>query len=261
MDTPSLFKQGDLAGLHAQVAEEIRKNPQEAASRALFVQILCMEGEWERANRQADALLKLSPASAMFCTTISQLIRAERSRESVFSGQTAPLWVGAPPAWSSSLAEALSACAAGEKAKGASATAAILDALPVIPVTLSNGTRPWLLDGDARLAGVLELITGDTYRLVEQASVQSLEIAAPTHPVELLWPHVRLQLRHGETLIGRMPGRYPLSGKRPDAQLLMMRSTSWEECDGGQYLGSGQRCWNTDEGLIPMLSEPHLLFG
>lgn len=260
MDTKVLFEQGDLGGLHAQVAQEIRRNPQDAAPRALFAQILCMEGEWERAAAQADALLKLNPASAMFCTTLSQLIRAERSRESVLSGKAAAAWAGDAPAWSGAFGKALGAYAAGDTATGAAATAQVLDALPVIPARWESGHSPWLIDGDARLAGVLELITGGTYRLLEQATVHSLEIASPTHPVELLWPHVRLQLRSGETLIGRMPGRYPLVGGRPDAGQLMMRSTTWTTCGEGLYLGRGQRCWNTEDGLLPMLNERKLHF-
>lgn len=260
MDTKTLFKQGDLSGLHAQVAQEIRRNPQDAASRALFVQLLCMEGEWQRAAAQADALMKLNPASALFCTTLSQLIRAELSREAVFCGKAVPGWVGEPPAWSGLLCDAFTAYAGGDAAAGAAATTQILDALPLIPVTHSQGRSPWLLDGDARLAGVLELITGDAYRLVEQASVRSLEVAAPTHPVELLWPHVRLQLRSGEPLVGRMPGRYPLAGERPDSELLMLRSTTWASCGDGLYLGCGQRCWSTEDGLLPLLNEQHLLF-
>lgn len=262
MDTKLLFSSANLAGLHDQVAQDIRSNPQDFASRALFVQILCFEGAWERAEKQADALLKLDPPSALFCTSVSQLLRAENKREAVLSGQAPAAWGCSPPVWAPLHSTALSAYAAGDLEKGATHTMQILDALPAIPVDPGNGsTQPWLLDGDARLAGVMELITNDTYHLIDQAQVQSLELAAPTHPIELLWPHIRITLRNGSPLIGRMPGRYPLTPGEQDATLLMMRSTAWIPCGNhGLYLGSGQRCWNTETGLTPMLHTAKLLF-
>lgn len=263
MDTQELFQNADLDGLHGRVAQEIRQNPQDASTRALFVQILCLEGAWERADKQAEALMKLVPSSAMFCRTVSQLIKAEQQRESVLRGDASPAWVGSAPEWSQDLAAGMAACTRGELQTGADALGRVLDALPAIPVTLSSGSEPWILDGDSRFAGVLELITGESYRLVEQASVEALDVAAPTHPVELLWPHVRLALRNGETLIGRMPGRYPLVTQptQPDARLLMMRATSWTDCGNGIYLGEGQRCWNTEGGPLPLLAEASLRWG
>lgn len=263
MDTQELFQRADLSGLHNEVAQQIRQNPQDASSRALFVQILCLEGAWERADKQADALMKLSPSSARFCSTVSQLIRAEQRRESVLRGEALPVWAGSVPSWGESLTAGMAACTRGDLKAGAEAIERVLEALPVVPVTLSGRSEPWLLDGDARFSGVLELITGGEYRLVEQATVQELEIAAPTHPIELLWPHVRLSLRSGEILIGRMPGRYPLTAQTSsaDAQLLLMRSTAWTDCDNGLYLGEGQRCWNAESGTIPLLTEPVLRWG
>ncbi len=260
MNIEQLYSAGDLRGLHQASAAQVAAAPTDAAARALFVQVLCMECEWDRAAQQADALLKLNPASAMFCTTLSGLIAAEKQRESYFAGQSRPDWVGAPPTYAEKLAQAAAAFTAGETASAAAACMEVLDVLPSIGVTLTDGThREWLLDGDARLSGVLECICDGQYKLVEQAEVQSVEVAPPTHPVEVVWPHVRLRFRGGEVVVGRMPGRYPCGGKGDD-QLLMAKETEWQECADGLYLGRGQRCWNSSDGLHPIFTEKSLSF-
>ncbi len=260
MDIEQLYSAGDIEGLHRETAAQVAAAPTDAAVRALFVQVLCMECEWERAARQADALLKLNPASAMFCTTLTGLIAAEKQRESYFAGQSRPDWVGAPPTYAEKLAQATAAFAVGDAVSGAASCMEILDGLPSIGVTLTDGThREWLLDGDARLSGVLECICDGQYKLVEQALVQSVEIAPPTHPVEVVWPHVRLRFRGGEVLVGRMPGRYPHGGES-DGQLLMAKETEWQEFADGLYVGRGQRCWNSDDGLHPIFAEKSLRF-
>ena len=260
MNIEQLYSAGDLQGLHRAAAAQVAAAPTDAAARALFVQALCMECEWERAAQQADALLKLNPASAMFCTTIKELIAAEKQRESYFAGKSRPDWVGAPPTYAEKLAQAVAAFAAGETDSAAAACMEALDVLPSIGVTLTDGThREWLLDGDIRLSGTLECICDGQYKLVDQAAVQSLEVAAPTHPVEVVWPHVRLRFRGGEIVVGRMPGRYPYGGES-DGKLLMAKETEWQECADGIYTGRGQRCWNSDDGLHPIFTEKTLKF-
>lgn len=260
MDTKTLFAQGNLTALHEQVAADIRQNPGDAASRALFAQVLCLEGEWERADKQADALMRLHPASAVFCSALSCLIRAEHRREAMFRADELPTWFGEKPEWADLFAEALAAYARKGTQAGAEVSARLMDALPVTSGVLSHGSGRWILDGDARLAGVLELIVGDTYGVLDLSIVRSMELAPPTHPIELLWAHVRLQLKNGEVMVGRMPGRYPAVNDRLDSELLMMRSSAWTECGAELYIGSGQRCWSTPEGLFPMLQEPLIRF-
>lgn len=262
MTTQELFAAGKLEALHKQAAQEIRTAPRSAEARALFIQILCLECDWDRAETQANALLQLSPATALFCTTVSQLISAERTRGRVLSGEIGGEWVGIPPAWAPELQAARAAIATGNSAAAETAATAVLDALPAIPVSTSGSTCDWLIDGDLRLAGVVEFIKGDSYKQIPQQDIATLEIAAPTHPVEIVWPHVRITLRSGESLVGRMPGRYPMPTGCADAGLLMARNTEWQECgSAGLYTGLGLRCWNSADGLLPLFTQGRLSFG
>lgn len=261
MTPQELFAQADLAGLHSQVATEIRTNPQLAEPRALFVQVLCLEGEWERAAAQADALLKLSPASALFCTTITRLIEAEQAREQVFAGTRAPEWSGAQPAYAADVCAALRAYGSGDTAAATAATLRVMDALEPAAATLDgDAPQPWLIDADARLTGVVEYLKDGHYCLVAQSDIKSMELAAPSHPVELLWPHVSITLRNGEVLVGRTTGRYPLTGTAKEPKLLMMQESAWLETADNLYQGSGQHCWATEEGVVPLLTVSRITF-
>lgn len=261
MSPQELFAKADLAGLHSQVVSEIRNNPQQAEPRALFVQVLCLEGEWERAAAQADALLKLNPASALFCTTVTRLIEAEQLREQVFAGKRAPEWSGAQPAYAADVCAALQAYGCGNTAAAAEATRRVMDALEPAAATLDGAApQPWLIDADARLTGVVEYLKDGHYCLVAQSEIKSIELAAPSHPVELLWPHVRICLRSGEVLVGRTTGRYPLVGAAKEPALQMMKESAWQEAAENLYLGSGQHCWATEEGVVPLLTVSRLVF-
>lgn len=260
MTPQELFAQADLAGLHSRVAAEIRTNPQLAEPRALFVQVLCLEGEWERATAQADALLKLSPASALFCTTIARLIEAEQTREQVFAGTRAPEWSGTQPAYAADVCSALHAYGSGDTAAAAAATLRVMDALVPAEACVDGATHPWVIDADARLAGVVEYLKDGHYCLVAQSEIKSMEIAVPSHPVELLWPHVRITLRNGEVLVGRTTGRYPLTPAAKEPKLLMMQESAWQEVAENLYLGSGQHCLATPESELPLLTLARLTF-
>lgn len=258
----SLFRDGKLEELHRAVAADVRQNPQDASARALMVQVLCCEGAWERAATQAAALMKLDPGSALFCTSVQDAAAAEQERERVLSGRTAPCWLGEAPAYADAWRRAAAHYAAGRFAEAAAETEAVLDALPCIPVALSGGVHaPWLLDGDARFAGVMEWMRGGRYHLVALPQVASVELPAPRLPVEAVWVHARITLRDGSSHIGRMPARYPFTPGQESPENLLARSTEWQEVTPGFCLGRGLRGWDTPEGIIPLFSEHMLRFG
>lgn len=90
MNAAELFSAGDLASAIKQCAEEVKIQPSSASKRALFVELLCFDGDFERADKQLTALASLDISAAVTVGTWRQLIRAAQARRDVFENGAIP---------------------------------------------------------------------------------------------------------------------------------------------------------------------------
>lgn len=257
MTLEELFQHAEPQQLHEHIVSQLKDKPGDLSLRSLFVQVLCLEGEWERALKQTDALMKLHPETAIFCCTTTELIHAEQLREHIFAGNGQPLFFGSPEPWISPMLKALPLYAKGQTALATALSRQALDAMPEMPANINGDTHvPWILDGDARLGGVLEIMMRDHYYWLELSKISSLQLAQPSHPIEVCWMQARLTMRTGEIHTVRMPSRYPFATPHQEEEpaLLMAKETSWEETTDSLWLGQGLRGWATPETVIPMMN-------
>jgi len=56
MDAGELFKAGRLAEAVAQQLQEVKAHPADQARRVFLFELLCFDGDLDRARRQADAI-------------------------------------------------------------------------------------------------------------------------------------------------------------------------------------------------------------
>lgn len=237
----------------------VRAKPQDAGARWLLFELLCVQGQWERALKQLQTWAGLSRDNESTAQVMRGLIRAEHQRMELFAGRAEPATLTASdtsaPAWMAGLGEALRLAAPGDAAALEAADLAREAALAQAPDT-AGASDPmsfaWVTDTDTRLGPVCEVILAGAYRWLAFCDLASISKAAPVHLLDLVWAQVDLVLRDGTALKGYMPMRYPVQTGDRDA-LLMARETVWTDIGRTGVFARGQKMWATDAGDIALL--------
>ncbi len=256
-----------LAEALARVESQIKARPADADLRAAFVQLLCLVGNWARAQTQLQSWLALKPQAQPTVTLLSQAISGELQRAGVFNGEGEPRLPGSAFSWAADLLHALRADLSGETHTADALRQAAFDAAAVNPgqATLqdTDSVRPfaWLIDGDGRLGPVCELIVQGCYYWLPFSVISEMRFQAPASASDLVWRHTWVRLIDGTEQVCQVPVRYPL-GSDADDRFRRASFTEWQPLDtaGQQFIGQGQKVWLNDETEFPVLDLETLAF-
>lgn len=249
----------------AEVTRQIQASPADADLRAAFVQLLCLAGNWSRAQTQLQSWLALSPQAQPTVNLLQQAIAGEQQREAVLRGDAAPVLPGSAWTWCDTLLAALKADAAGEVARGQALRAEALDLAAANPGTITQQAQPtaysWLMDGDSRFGPVCEVINQGRYYWLPFAAIREMQFQAPASVTDLVWRHTRIQLIDGSEQVCQIPARYPLRAET-DERFLRASATEWLPLgdSSDQFIGQGQKMWLSDSAEFSLLNLQQAVF-
>ena len=86
----SMLQGQSIAAAITAVENEIKGKPADADLRAALVQLLCLSGNWTRANAQLKSWQALKPIAQPTTLLLMQSVNAELQRQAVFAGTAAP---------------------------------------------------------------------------------------------------------------------------------------------------------------------------
>lgn len=242
-DARTLLHQNRLDDAIAAQIEVVRAKPAEADHRALLAELLCLSGQWERADKQLDLIGTQQPGLAVGVALFRQLIRGAIAREEVFLKGAVPEMIGgATEPLQAALAALLDLRDGSEES--ASATLKAAEAKRV-PLSGSCDDKPFddIRDGDDLTAGVLEVISSTgKYFWVPWERVAELDLEKPKSLRERIWRQASLSVREGPDGIVYIPALYPLlPGRSLSVEARLGRLTDWIELGGGATVGIGVR--------------------
>ncbi|MDH2068757.1 type VI secretion system accessory protein TagJ [Pantoea sp. GD03673] len=249
----------------ADVTRQIQANPANADLRAAFVQLLCLAGNWTRAQTQLQSWLALSPQAQPTVNLLQQAIAGELQRDAVLRGEAQPVLPGSAWHWCDTLLAAVKADIAGDVARGSALRADALDLAAANPGTATQQDQPtafsWLMDGDSRFGPVCEVINQGRYYWIPFAAIREMQFQAPVSVTDLVWRHTRVQLVDGSEQVCQIPARYPLLAGG-DERFLRASVTEWQQPgdDSEQFIGHGQKMWLSDSMEFPLLSLQQVAF-
>ena len=244
---------GDPGEALKRLQERVRDRPEDAKLRTFLFQLLCVLGQWERAQAQLELCGQLDHATLAMVNTYREALKCELVREAVFAGKTTPMVFGQPQAWVASLVEALQADARGDNALGTKLRADALDAAPPTSGTIDGTAFDWIADADSRLGPVLEAVVNGRYVWVPFAALAKIDLEAPTDLRDLVWAPAHLELANGGDTVALVPSRYVGSGAAAEGALQLARKTEWIEIGSEQYRGLGQRMLTTSATEVGVL--------
>lgn len=254
-DALGLLKEGNLDAALSQAKGAVRNDPGDPEARARLFQLFCLNGEWDRADAQLEALLTSSVAQSPIWKQFQMLLKLERKRQDYHESGEAPAIVGEPEDWMPGFAQAFSLHQKGDVAGGAALRAEALEAAPTAAGNIDDVAFDWLMDGDSRYGPMLEafLPTEGDYCWVPFSALTSLRIEKPSQINHFVWAPAHFTWSDGRVLHGFVPTRYIGSEASGVAAHALAQGTDWVERGEDVVEGRGQRILMSAEDDFPLL--------
>lgn len=219
-----LFDAGRLSDAIEALGAELRNHPDDASRRTFLFELLCFNGNWDRADKQLDILAGNDKDKRLGALLYRAALNAERTRQEMFEK---PAGGEQPPA-------------------------------PLAPAGKVNGVVALSIgDADPRVGARLEIFAGENYMWLPLAHIALLEIQPPKRLRDLLW--IPATIHTGPAFQGSdlgqvlLPALSPLSPKHSDESVRLGRMTVWEATPDGGEIPSGQKLLLVDGEEVPLL--------
>src|SRR5690242_706917 len=97
MPTPKeLLDAGRLDAALETLTQEVKSNPTDATRRIFLFELLCFAGQWDRAEKQIDALSQENPQAALGVQVYKSNVAAEKQRVKLYREGAAPHFLNEP---------------------------------------------------------------------------------------------------------------------------------------------------------------------
>lgn len=254
-DALTLLKDGNLDAALSQAKGAVRDQPGDPEARARLFQMFCLNGEWDRAEAQLDALLTSSAVQSPIWKQFQMLMRLERQRREAHERAAAPAIVGDPQDWMAAFAKSFELHQSGDIAGGAAMRESALADAPAAGGSADGVEFDWLMDGDARYGPMLEVFlpTEGDYCWVPLSALNALQIERPSQINHFVWAPAHFTWRDGRVLHGFVPTRYFGSETSTDRGHALARGTDWVDAGSGVFIGRGQRVLMSADDDFPLL--------
>ena len=253
-DTAALsLKNGDPAAALAQLQEQVRAKPSDAALRVFLFQLLCVRGEWERALNQLKVATDLDAGALAMAQMYGEAVRCEAIRRDVFDGRKAPMVFGEPEQWLALLIESLIVASRGEMDRSAELRRRAFEDAETSSGEINGQPFEWIADADSRLGPVLEAVINGRYYWVPFSRLASVTMEAPADLRDVVWMPAQMTFENGGEVVALVPTRYPGSERAEDGATVLARKTEWQEVAADTHYGLGQRILATDAVDVPLM--------
>ncbi|MGF1693217.1 type VI secretion system accessory protein TagJ [Photobacterium kagoshimensis] len=245
------LQQESIKDILCDYMDRLKAQPKDSDLRSNFIELLCVDGQLERADQQLSLLIKQYPEFLIGGNNLRQLIHAAQARVDFFSGNaTAQLLKGDAQEFECLVALNIARCQ--KKQAEIQQFAVQLESNRTQSGSVINQKNVEdCRDLDDSLAGYIELFgTDGQYYLVPFAEVERLQFMPVTSLVEHIWRKVSIEVNDGPSGDAFIPMTYVDS--TTDAQKLA-RETDWVELSGTSVVvGQGQKMWLVGDSALPL---------
>jgi type VI secretion system protein ImpE len=176
--------------------------------------------------------------------------------------------LGDPPEWLANVVLANAKFAAGENEAGCELRRIALRSARVLPGSLNGEAFEFLMDADARIGPIIEVVLEGRYFWVPVHQIARVEIQPPSDLHDLVWARAQFTWANQGVASGLIPVRYSAlpnpvdvqNGEQEDSQLLLARKTDWSTRGPGVFIGRGQRHLETNRGLTSLYETREIVF-
>lgn len=245
-----MLQQGRLTEVIAHIETVLRDDPLNADLKSTLIELLCINGELERADKMLNGIVQKHPDFLVGALNLRQLIRAEQSRQDFINGKGIPNIFGKSDAHTKAFMALRLAINEGEQAVITKAGAALETARPQLALTINEQAHSEVRDLDDSLGGFIEIFgTDGKYYVAQLAEIEYIHFKPVNSIIEQVWRRVELSIKDGPSGEAHIPVVYGASVS--DAEKLG-RETDWHQSAPEVMTGVGQKMWFVDDQALPM---------
>ncbi|MBI4854915.1 MAG: hypothetical protein HY819_24210 [Acidobacteria bacterium] len=256
----ALYQNGYLVEAIKELIQEVRNDPGNNWLRTFLFELLCFNGEWERAERQLKGLSIIGAKAETGLLVYNNNIKAEIQRHKLFSNDITPKFLSTPPNYVSLQLTALTKL----REKNYPETRNLLDNIALNQPNLKgklNGKKfSSFVDYNDFFGNCLEVFLEDKYYWLPFENIQRLEIQPPKFLRDLVWIKAVVQLTNDTLAEVFLPTLYPNSYKHENELVRLGRMTDWQTLPNDIYLGYGLRTFLSDNKEKTILEVNELTF-
>lgn len=260
MDAKLKLDEGELAGAIAAAIETVKKSPTNVSARTFLFELSCFSGEWERAERQLDAIGHQDGNAAMGSLIYRQNFKCERDRINLFEHNTRPEALSAFPEYVEDLLRAVDLVRRGEISAARELLDKVEEERPAFAVTVNGDAFEDFRDYNDLTMCVFEAFVKDTYVWLPFEQVVSIEFLERKSLRDIYWPQAKVEMTNGAAGEMFFPSLYVNSWKNSDDQVRLGRSVDWRDLGNDLFVGEGARLFWMDGKDKPALDVQSLVF-
>ncbi|MFP8968218.1 type VI secretion system accessory protein TagJ [Pokkaliibacter sp. CJK22405] len=225
-DIKTLLAQGEIAAAIEQLKNALRDDPRNLSARGSYIELLCIDGQLEKADQQLDMMVRQDPETAAGASNLRRLIHAAQARLDFYNGGDTSSLLGEADAEVETLLK-LRVALVKEEAEVAELAAALEEQRNTCPLLINGEAAEDVRDLDDSLCGFLELLgTDGKFYFIKWADVIHLDIKPATSLVEHIWRPAVIQTTAGADGDVFIPMTY--AGSNTPHQKLG-RETDWHQ--------------------------------
>lgn len=239
------IRNGKLADALEYCAQKLKDDPLNFDIRSAYTELLCVNGELEKADKQLDFMVTKSPELAVGAVNLRHLIRAEQARQDFYEGKAAPKLFHEADELDEVFLQ-MHIDLREDDFKLATEKAATVESLRISTV---NEPLTAIRDIDDSLNPYLELLgTNGEFYLARFDEIEKFEVQPIESIVEQIWLRVEVTIKDGPVGTAHIPVVYPHSKSEIEK---LGQVTEWHEISEEMYLGRGMKMlFINDEAVL-----------
>ncbi|TAA48087.1 type VI secretion system accessory protein TagJ [Corallincola spongiicola] len=247
----TLIQQGKLTDGIQYLGEKLKADPLNIDYRSSFIELLCIDGQIERADKQLDMLVRQHPECLGGASSLRQLIRAAQARvDFANGGDTVTLTSEADDSFKALVG--LRIAMKEQNAEAITTHAEQLESLrSEVQLGINDVLETTVRDLDDTLCNYVEVFgTNGLYYLFPLSQIESIAFKPVSSLVESVWRRVEIEVKDGPGGDAFIPMTY--LGSESDQEKLG-QETNWAQLEGSEvYVGRGLKVWLVGEADLAL---------
>jgi type VI secretion system protein ImpE len=235
-----LLDAGKLQTATEFLIQEVREHPADSWRRTLLFELLCFNGDWDRAEKQLELLSKEKVETEIGVQVYRNNIAAEKARAELYPNGLKPHFFTAPPTYVEYLLNAINRLRELDFTEVCSLLDQAEAARPKLKGKFNGKKFSDFRDYSDFLGSVLEVFLQDKYYWLPLAQLKQMELSAPQQLRDLLWARAHIETIEGLQAEVFLPTLYVGSNQYPDDDVKLGRKTEWSCIKNELYSPLGQ---------------------
>ncbi|WP_028773301.1 type VI secretion system accessory protein TagJ [Shewanella waksmanii] len=232
------------------IEQLLRDDPLNPDLKSTLIELLCISGEYERADKQLNLIVQKHPDFLIGASNLRQLLRAAQSRQDSLTGQSVPKLFSEVDGHSEAFMKLRVELNQGQPEQVSQGAIALEQARPAIAININDQPNQEVRDLDDTLGGFVEIFGTDGHYYIAQLSeIDYIHFKPVSSLVEQVWRRVDIAIKNGPCGEAHIPVVYATS--ETDSQKLG-RETDWHESATDVMTGRGMKMWFVDNAALPL---------